>query len=78
MAFEVLKESKAVIEQRVGRELLWDPLPDSRACRIYATADGTIDDDEQKLNQIIEWAAPLIIKFREVFGPLVKNIELET
>jgi len=77
IAFAALKENRGVIEGKIGKELVWDPLPDSRACRIYLAIDGTIDDDEQKLTEIIEWAAPLVINFREVFSPLVKNIQIE-
>ncbi|MCK4353684.1 MAG: DUF4268 domain-containing protein [Dehalococcoidia bacterium] len=76
-AFAKLKENRVAIEEKFGRELIWDPLPDSRGCRIYFATDGTIDDGEQKLKQLIEWGAPLVIKFREVFGPLVKNIQIE-
>jgi len=76
-AFEQLKENRATIEQRIGEKLVWDPLPDRRACRIYLATDGTIDDDEQKLTKIIEWASPLVIKFREVFSPLAKNIQFQ-
>lgn len=78
MAFAKLKENRVAIEGEIGRELVWDPLPDSRGCRVYLATDGTIDDVEQKLKQLIEWGAPLVIKFREVFGPLVKNIQIET
>jgi len=77
IAFGELKEKREVIEGKTGKELIWDPLPDSRACRIYLAIDGTIDDEEQKLTEIIEWAAPLVIKFREVFSTLVKNIQIE-
>lgn len=78
IAFAELKENRVVIEEKISKELIWDPLPDSRACRIYLTTDGTIDDNEQKLTDIIEWATPLIIKFREVFSPLVKNVQIES
>lgn len=77
IAFAKLKENRIAIEEKIGRELVWDPLPDSRGCRIYLATDGTIDDDEQKLKQLIGWGAPLVIKFKEVFGPLVKNIQIE-
>lgn len=76
-AFAELKENRRVIEPNLGEELVWDPLPDRRACRIYLAIDGTIDDDEQKLAEIIEWATPLVIKFREVFSLLVRNIQTE-
>ena len=78
IAFAKLKENRVAIEEKIGRELVWDPLPDSRGCRVYLATDGTIDDAEQKLKQLTEWGAPLVIKFREVFGPLVKNIQIET
>jgi hypothetical protein len=72
-----LKENRIVIEQRIGKELVWDPLSESRACRIYLATDGTIDDDDQKLAELAEWAAPLMVKFREAFGPMVKNIQFD-
>ena len=76
-AFEQLKEKKAILEEKIGQELIWDELPDRRASRIYAAIDGSIDDDFQKLDTMIEWATPLLIKFKEVFNPLIKNLELE-
>ncbi|MFH0888662.1 MAG: DUF4268 domain-containing protein [Planctomycetota bacterium] len=75
--FDQLKESKKIIEDKIGYELTWDPLPESRACRIYYAIDGTIDDNAQKHNEIIEWATPLMVKFRDAFAPLVKNLEID-
>ncbi len=77
LAFAELKENSVSIHEKVGKELIWDSLPDSRGCRIYVARDGTIDDDEKKLTEIVEWATPLIIKFREVFSPLVRNIHID-
>ena len=57
--------------------MVWDSIPDKRACRIYLAIDGTIDDDEQKHTKMIEWAVHLVIKFREVFSPLVQNIQFQ-
>ena len=76
IAFAQLEENRAEIERQIGEKLVWQPLPDRRACRIYLAVDGTIDDKES-LNEIIGWAAPMIIRFREVFGPLVKSIEID-
>ena len=44
---------------------------------IQISGSGTIDDDDNKLEELINWATPLMIKFREVFGPLVKNIQID-
>ncbi len=73
-AFTKLKENKESIEEKIGIELTWDLLPDKRANRIYIAIDGSIDDSEEKLNNIIEWAVPYLIKFKEVFSPIVRNI----
>ena len=78
MAFEALSAHRGAIEGEIGEELVWDALPDSRACRVYHATSGTIDDDEEELNDLIEWAAPLMIRLREAFGPAVKNLQLET
>ena len=77
-AFEQLKEKKAIIEEKIGQELVWDELPDRRASRIYIAIDRSIDDDIKKLDTLIEWATPILIKFKEVFNPLIKNLELES
>lgn len=78
LAFEDLKELSVSIHEKFGQELNWDSLPDRRACRIYVERDGTIDDDDQNLTEIIEWATPMVIKFKEVFGPLIKNIQFDS
>lgn len=77
LAFAELKENSASIHEKIGKELVWNPLPENRGCRIYFARDGTIDDDQEKLTEIVEWATPLVIRFREVFGPLVKNIQID-
>jgi hypothetical protein len=73
-----LEENKTSIEERIGCSLQWDYLPASRACRVYTAIDGSIDGSEGELQQLIEWGAPLMIKFREVFAPFIRNVDLET
>jgi len=73
-----LEESKVNIEEKIGSALQWDYLPENRGCRVYIAIDGTIEDNEVKLQQIIEWGAPIMVKFREVFTPFIKNIDFET
>ena len=75
--FSELKENRSSIEEKIGEELVWEQTPEVRACRIYTAIDGTIDDTQEKLDQIIEWAAPQVIKFKETFNPLVKSIQFE-
>lgn len=73
-ALSKLEENKLLIEDRIDTQLQWDYIHESRACRVYTTIDGSIDD-ENKLEEIINWGADMMIKFREVFAPLIKNIE---
>ena len=77
LAFEALHERKKVIEQRIGQELVWNSPPDTGYRSIYCATEGTIDDSDQRLADLIEWATPLLLKFREVFAPLVKEIDIE-
>ena len=72
-AFSKLKESRDRIEKNIGKELVWDSCPTLKTCSVYLPMDGSIDDG-QRLNEIIEWAAPTLIKFRQVFVPLVKSV----
>ena len=74
VAFSKLKANQSKIEKEIGRKLVWDSRPALKTCFVYLPIDGTIDDDEQRLNEIIEWVAPTIVKFREVFAPLVKEL----
>lgn len=75
--FEQLKQGRYKIEQQIGKELTWDSLPDSQAFRIYIAQEAIIYDDEEKLNKLNEWAAATIIKFREVFSSLIKDIKVD-
>ncbi|UCG42551.1 MAG: DUF4268 domain-containing protein, partial [candidate division WOR-3 bacterium] len=75
-AFGDLKERQAEIEASVGQALVWDPLPEKRACRIFIAAGASIDDSDERLAEVIEWAVPLALKFRETFTPLIKDLQL--
>jgi len=75
-ALEQLEENRAHIEEAMEETLSWDYLRDSRLSRVYASVEGSIDDDEAKLPELINWGAGAMIKFREVFGPLIKNVDL--
>jgi hypothetical protein len=77
LAFGALKEEAPQIEREIGADLVWDPLPDSRASRIYSARDGTIDESDETLGQVTQWAAPLLARFREVFLPRIKNLQLD-
>ncbi len=77
-ALATLSANSSSIDSNIGHVLNWDQLPNARACRVYVVTDGSIDDDDRRLEKLVEWGAPIMVKFREVFAPLVKNIDLPT
>jgi hypothetical protein len=71
-----LLEKKTFIEEKLETELIWESLQERRACRIYEAIDATIEDIDEKQIQLIDWAAPIMIKFREVFSPLIRKFQI--
>jgi len=76
-ALTQLRENETLIEERIEQPLVWDYLPESRACRVYVSIDGTIDDAE-KHEELLTWGAPMMVKFREIFSPLIRNLDLKS
>lgn len=76
-SFEQLKQKEVEIKQSIGQDLIWDEIPGKRASRIYTAIAGSIENNPKELESIIEWAVPVLIKFKKVFTPLIKNLELE-
>ena len=74
--FDQLEGRKESIESRLGfGKLDWARLDGSdggkhsKACRISALRDGTIDDDPKTLDDIRGWMIERLVAFKEVFGP---------
>ena len=67
--FDQLSEGKTDIESEVGEALEWERLDDRRASRIAVVRQGSIDDDEDTLNEIKVWMVERLLKFKDVFGP---------
>ena len=72
-----LQENKGQIEEKIGGQLHWDLLPDSRASRIWTAIDGSIDN-RKKHQEFINWGAPMMVKFRQTLAPLVREIDFST
>ena len=71
--FDILSAEKSDIEAVLG-ELLWERLDDKKACRVSIARQGSIDDDEETLEEIQEWMVERLLKFREVFGPRLAEL----
>ena len=66
-----LESRKDLIEGEIGEALEWESLEGKRACRIAVYRDGSIDDPPETLSEIRDWYVDLLLRFREVFGPLI-------
>ena len=72
--FDELAESSEAIESEIGGEFEWQRLDDRRACRISVVRPGTIDDNNDTLDEIRQWMIERLLKFREVFGPRLAEL----
>lgn len=72
--FDKLEERKETIESKLGKSLSWERLDDRKACRIAVYRTGTIDDDDEVLEEIQEWAIEWLLAFKEVFGPELEEL----
>lgn len=70
--FESLKEDQTTIESNLETEVVWEPLPNGRACRIKVPRPTPapveeLTPDEQ--NELIDWGTNQMDAFREVIEP---------
>ena len=72
--FDELAESSEAIESEIGGEFEWQRLDNRRACRISAVRPGSIDDDDDTLDEIRQWMVERLLKFSEVFGPRLDEL----
>ena len=76
VAFDALESEREAIEAQVGESLVWQRLDEKQASRIYCGTDGSIDDSPSHLDELQEWAADRVAKFRRVFGSRLQKLTL--
>ena len=72
--FDRLEEGKTEIESKIEGEFDWQRLDNRRACRISVVRHGSIDEDEETLEEIRSWMVDRLLKFKEVFGPRLDEL----
>lgn len=72
-AFEWLHAQKDAIERELGVPLEWQRLDEKRASRVFVARDGSIDYDEEVLQDVRNWSIDHLLRFKRVFAPLVKQ-----
>ena len=72
--FDNLKQRKESIETELNEPLEWDRLEDRRASRISVVRDGSIDDDDDTLEEIQQWMIERLLAFKRVFTPHLQEL----
>lgn len=71
--FDSLKADKTSIEEEFGEALSWERLDDKRASRVANYRDGSINDNENQLEETQNWLIDNLLKFKRVFTDRVKR-----
>ncbi|WP_151993959.1 DUF4268 domain-containing protein [Buttiauxella massiliensis] len=66
-AFNWLYERKELIENRFGHELIWQPLPEKKSCRISFKKPINGISDEQNWPEMIDWLIESMTAFEKAF-----------
>lgn len=65
--FQHFLKQKEVIEAQIGSPLEWEKLEGKRACRVALYRDGSIEDSDETLQEIRDWAVQNLLKFKKIF-----------
>ncbi len=71
--FDWMIENKESIESELDEILYWERLDDKKACRIAIYRHGSIEEDNQELEEIKKWFIEKLLKFKKVFHPKLKK-----
>ncbi len=72
--FDALQEEKCAIEAAFGEPLEWERRDERRYSRIAVYREGSIDDDDDTLEEVHDWMVERLLKFSEVFGPRLDKL----
>jgi hypothetical protein len=67
--FDRFLAERHVLEGEFGEPLEWERLDDKRASRVAVYRDGTIEESDERLAEIRNWAIERLLRFKRVFGP---------
>ena len=73
--FDSLALRKESSESEFAEPLEWERLDNRIASRISLNRPGTIDDDNEALEEIKIWMITNLLKFKKVFGPQVAELK---
>jgi len=71
--FDNLFNKKQRIEQAYGGELSWERLDERRASRIAIYREGSINVEENSINEIFQWSINNLLRFKETFTNYIRT-----
>ena len=74
--FDSLKTDRESIESELNETLEWSRLEDRQASRIDAVRSGSIDNDEESLEEVRQWMVGRLLAFKRVFGPRLAALDI--
>ena len=72
--FDALFRHRTVIESGIGQVLEWEPLEKKRASRIALYTEGSITDEPEKLETLVEWAVENALRFFNTISGLLNEV----
>lgn len=73
--FDELEKNKLKIEEKFGDKLEWEPLPDSRACRIKKVIEIGGWQNEDKWEEVHEKLIDYCMRMKDSFDPIISNLQ---
>ena len=77
IALPQLEAQRVAIEAEIGEPLKWNPYPEKLDKIIVLDREADLND-RGRWDEYISWLVQRVDKFRKVFGPRVKNLNLGT
>jgi hypothetical protein len=74
-ALQQLLEAKEAIEKDIGNPLVWDPNPEATDKVIAISREADLSRKD-KWPEYLKWLVDMTVRFRRVFGPRVKALDL--
>lgn len=76
--YQILKDDKDEIHANLGEHLVWQRLPEKRACRIKLPRDiperlQTLSDEEQQ--ELVDWGMEKMDQFQSEFESRIRHVE---
>ena len=73
-AFDRLKQEKDVLDSELESKLEWERLDNGKASRISIRRPGSIDDNQETLDDIRRWMIRQLLAFKQAFGPKLPEL----